>query len=222
MTGRLLGFGLAALALIGAGAALTTAPQRIAGPMNLDFGVPLGAAALLFGIGGFEQMVAAGQRVPRVLYAAAALLAGGVAGWNFYHYPPISDGAYFMLRYGQPAGDWTPSSPAGMLLGAATGAWAVDRTLRRDPARRGVRPLIVRLIGLIAWTALACAGYSLFMDMLVRASVRDALAGVPLACVPVALACHGLKWRFEGARSGLALSLTTLVLSLASWMLYRQ
>ena len=222
MTGRLLGFGLAALALIGAGAALTTAPQRIAGPMNLDFGVPLGAAALLFGIGGFEQMVAAGQRVPRVLYAAAALLAGGVAGWNFYHYPPISDGAYFMLRYGQPAGDWTPSSPAGMLLGAATAAWGVDRTLRRDPARRGVRPLIVRLIGLIAWTALACAGYSLFMDMLVRASVRDALAGVPLACVPVALACHGLKWRFEGARSGLALSLTTLVLSLASWMLYRQ
>ena len=61
------------------------------------------------------------RRRARLLGAAAVLL---VAGRNLYFYPPIDDGAYFVLRYGREAAeDWAPASPlAHVLAFAAAGA----------------------------------------------------------------------------------------------------
>ena len=107
------------------GAAVENAPVRTAGPMNIDFRSPLGAVCLLCGLALIE---AAPRPWKRRLFLLAALLVAVVAGRNLYFYPPVDDGAYFMLRYGRDAaGDWAPAGLATHMLAFAAVGWALLR-----------------------------------------------------------------------------------------------
>src|ERR1700722_20190329 len=96
------GLSCLALAFLAVGTAWVNAPLRMAGPFNFDLSLPLGVFALIAGMALFEE-------VPRLavkpVCLRAALVVAAIAGRNFYRYPPIDDGAWFLLRYGREAAD---------------------------------------------------------------------------------------------------------------------
>jgi hypothetical protein len=124
--------GVPALALLVIGAALINAPVRTAGPMNIDLQLPTGALCVAAGLALLE---AAPTSWKHRLFFVAALVIAVVAGRNLYFYPPIDDGAYFMLRYGREfASDWAPAAPLAHLLAFAAAVWALLRA--RPPTGR--------------------------------------------------------------------------------------
>jgi hypothetical protein len=111
--------------LLGFGAAVIGAPVRTAGPMNIDLSMPIGTACLVGGLLLIEAAPANWRRRASLLGAAVVLL---LAGRNLYFYPPVDDGAYFMLRYGREAAeDWVPASALAHALACAAAGCALIR-----------------------------------------------------------------------------------------------
>jgi hypothetical protein len=119
---------LLALASLGFGAAVISTPVRTAGPMNIDLSMPIGVVSLVGGLLLFEAVPADWRRRACLLGAAVVLL---LAGRNLYLYPPVDDGAYFMLRYGREfASDWAPATLLAHLLAFVAALWALLRSAR--------------------------------------------------------------------------------------------
>jgi hypothetical protein len=113
------------LALLGFGSAIIGAPVRTAGPMNIDLSMPIGVGSLVSGLLLLEAAPANWRRRSCLIGAAVVVL---LAGRNLYCYPPIDDGAYFMLRYGREAAEgWAPAGPIAHALGFAAAGWALVR-----------------------------------------------------------------------------------------------
>jgi uncharacterized membrane protein len=111
---RLAGLVLA-LAAASFGAWAVNQPVRPNGPFGFSVASPVGALALAFGM---ALLRALGRSA--AVYGLAALLIALLAGYNFYSYPPIPDGAYFLVRYGHTAaGELWPAAAAWHVVGFA-------------------------------------------------------------------------------------------------------
>jgi hypothetical protein len=142
---RLAGLVLA-LALASFGAWAVNQPVRPHGPMGFSLASPVRALALVFGMG---LLRAFGRN--SAVYALAALLMALCAGYNFYFYPPIPDGAYFLVRYGHTdAGELWPAAAVWHVIGFAGVAWSLALVFGGPPVagRRGLAEaaLLVLLI----------------------------------------------------------------------------
>jgi len=103
-------------------------PTRPNGPFGFGVASPVGLLALVFGV----VLLRAVARRPAI-YGLAALLIAIFAGYNFFSYPPIPDGAYFLLRYGHgDAGELWPASATWHVIGFAGVAWTL--TLALNPS----------------------------------------------------------------------------------------
>ena len=124
---RLLG-GIAAvvaLALLGVGAEAMGAPVRTAGPMNIDTGMFLGTICLVSGAVLLEGVPKFWRR--RVCLLGALVIAL-IAGRNLYLYPPIDDGAYFLLRSGREGAEgWAPADVSAHAIAFAAAGWGLVR-----------------------------------------------------------------------------------------------
>lgn len=131
---RLAGLAMA-LALAAVGAWAVNQPSRPYGPMGFDALCPLGAVMLAAGMLALRALA----RGPTV-YAVAALLMLAATGGNFFFYPPIPDGAYFLVRYGHEArGELWPASAAWHVLGLSGVAWSLALALEGGPTAKGWR-----------------------------------------------------------------------------------
>jgi hypothetical protein len=149
-----------ALAIASFGAWAVNQPLRPHGPFGFSVASPIGALALAIGL---TLLRALGRTA--AVYGLAALLIALFAGYNFYSYPPIPDGAYFLARYGRTeAGELWPASAAWHVIGFAGVAWSLS--LMFDPAPlkgwRGVAEVAL-LVLLMAGSA---ALFELFTQML--------------------------------------------------------
>jgi len=94
---------------------------------------PVGLLALILGV----VLLRAFARRP-VIYGLAALLIAVFAGYNFFSYPPIPDGAYFLVRYGHgDAGELWPASATWHVIGFAGIAWMLSLALNPSPLKDG-------------------------------------------------------------------------------------
>ena len=85
---------------------------RTAGPMNLPSPVPLTLLLLGWGLVMVAMRLMPAQRGRLGVAAAVAVLLPTL--WNFYFWPPINDGAYFLVRYGHDHPVCQTKRPAGM------------------------------------------------------------------------------------------------------------
>ena len=201
---------LVALGLLVAGAGMVGEPLSTGGPMHFDFNLPIGVACLAAGVILLEVVSAPGW-----VYVLAALLVLMQAGRNFYSYPPIGDGAYFLLRYGRQALDnWAPPEPFGPMFAFAVSGWAAAR------AFGATGPRLFRLGAFVAGAIASCAVYGMFMRGLVGAATAPhlwlMLGGMPL----FAGGCGGWARHSDAARIGLSIAVMTILVSLPSWGLY--
>jgi hypothetical protein len=146
------------------------------------------------------------------------LTVAGTAACNLFSYPPIGDGAWFLLRYGREAADSAdrqmPAEPFAHMIAFAVVSWLAVRVfgLRSRP----IVALGIFMLGSVA----ACALFQIFM----RGVTADpsafrltlTLAGLAL----FAAGCVGWMSRLDAARVGFALAVTTILMSLTSWELY--
>ena len=202
---------LVALGFLAAGAGMVGEPLSTGGPMHFDFNLPIGIVYLTCGVALLEWLPAASGWV----YVLAALVILSAAGRNFYRYPPIDDGAYFLLRYGRNAlDDWTPAQPFAPMLAFAVAGWAVARSLG------GIGSRLVRLGVLALGAVICCAVYELFMHGLIAGADPLRLGLLLCSLAAFAAGCGGWANRYEAARMGLGLTAMTVLASLASWGLY--
>ena len=186
---------LVALGFLAAGAGMVGEPLSTGGPMHFDFNLPIGIFYLTCGVVLLEWLPTASGWV----YVLAALVILSAAGRNFYRYPPIDDGAYFLLRYGRNAlDDWTPTQPFAPMLAFAVAGWAVARSLGGKGSR------LVRLAILAVGAVMCCAVYELFMHGLIAGAdpLRLGLLLCSLNCVRGRLRGVGqsLRGGTDGAR----------------------
>src|ERR1700722_12356096 len=185
-------------------------PLSTGGPMHFDFNLPIGVACLAAGVVLLEVVLA-----PGCVYVLAALLALVRAGGNFYEYPRIDDGAYFLLRYGRDALDnWAPPEPFAPMLAFDVAGWAAARAFGATGTR------LVRLGVFVLGALASCAIYEMFMRGLIGGTGSRQfwlmLGGLAL----FAGGCCGWAGRSDAARVGLGLAAMTALVSLASWGLY--
>jgi hypothetical protein len=203
---------LLALGLLAAGANMVGQPLGIGGPMHFDFHVPIGVAYLAGGVVLLDGL----QTAPGWVYLLAALAILISAGRNFYNYPPIADGAYFLLRYGRDALDnWAPPEPFASMLAFALAGWAATRSFG------AVGPRLIRLAAVAAGVAASCAAYELFMRRLIAGAKPVSLGSMLCGLAVFAAGCGGWAARYDAARAGLGFAVTTVLVSLASWALYQ-
>jgi hypothetical protein len=207
---------VAAGVAIGYGADMITAPVRVGGPMGIDFDPLIGAIAIVLGVLGIEGLALGARQEPRVAYLVAALGVAIFAGQNFYRFPPIDDGAYFLLRYGRDGGEWVRAEPSAYMLSFAALGWSLERA----SAGQRTSGFVLRVVVLGVFTVAACAVFTLFMRLLVGGSGIAALSAVVAAALVVAIGLRRLTKHRDWARTGCALSLTLALLSLAGWGLY--
>ncbi len=199
-----------ALALLAVGAGMVGETLPTGGPMHIDLNLPIGVVCLAGGVVLLEAAPAPGW-----VYVLAALLVLMQAGRNFYRYPPIGDGAYFLLRYGRQALDnWAPPEPFGPMLAFAVAGWAAARAFGATGRR------LVRLGAFVAGAIASCAVYGMFMRGLVGAATAPHLWLMLGGAALVAGGCGGLARRSDAARVGLGIAVMTILVSLASWGLY--
>ena len=221
----LLGFAVA-LALMTLGAAAANRPLRLHGPMGLDATAPLGVLALVLGM-----LMLRGLASGPAVFRLAALLVLAAAGYNFYGYPPIPDGAYFLVRYGHAAGgELWPASAAWHVIAFAGLAWSLALGIAGDaPAGRG--PLAAEAGLTLLLTAIGAAVFEMFSAALPRVGGPWPQAGwylgVTIAIAIAALvgrrfrrrpAAGGLRRRTGAARSRQPGALSAR-LSTAGWQL---
>jgi hypothetical protein len=199
-----------ALTLLAAGAGMVGEPLSTGGPMHFDFNLPIGVVCLASGVTLLE-----GISAPGWVYCGAALLVLVRAGRNFYAYPPIDDGAYFLLRYGRDAlDDWAPADPFAPMLAFSVAGWAVVRAFGAAGTR---------LIGLgvfILGATASCAVYEVFMRSLIGGTDTRVLWLMLGGLVSFAAGFGVWAGRYQPARAGVGLAATTALVSLASWGLY--
>ena len=85
---------------------------RTAGPLNFPNPLPLTLLMLGCGLVRVAMFCLPEHRGRLGVAAAVAVLLPGL--WNFYFWPPIDDGAYFLLRYGDKNPAEMGCMPAGM------------------------------------------------------------------------------------------------------------
>jgi len=203
---------LLALGLLAAGANMVGQPLGIGGPMHFDFNVPIGVAYLAGGVVLLDGV----QAAPGWVFVLAALTILISAGRNFYNYPPIADGAYFLVRYGRGAlDDWAPPEPFAPMLAFAVAGWAATRSFG------AVGPRLIRLGAVGVGVVASCAAYELFMRGLIAGAKPVPLGAMLCGLAVFAAGCGGWAGRYDAARIGLELAVTTVLVSLASWALYR-
>lgn len=120
-----------ALAAASFGGWTVNQPTRPNGPFGFGLASPVGLLALVLGM----VLLRALARRPAI-YGLAALLIALFAGYNFFSYPPIPDGAYFLVRYGHSnAGELWPASATWHVFAFAGVAWTLSLAL--DPLLKG-------------------------------------------------------------------------------------
>src|SRR5580704_16763694 len=185
-------------------------PLSIGGPMRFDFNLPIGLVCLAGG-STFLEIVTA----PRWVYVFAALLVLFTAAPNFYEYPPIDDGAYFLLRYGRNALDnWAPPEPFAPMFAFDVAGWAAARAFSVAGS------CLIRLGVFVLGAAASCAIYEVFMRNLIGGAGSRQLWLVLAGLVLLAGGCAGWAGRSDAARIGLGLAAMTALVSLTSWALY--
>ena len=129
---------------------------RTAGPMNFPSPFPVTLLLLGWGLVKVAMRCLPEHRGRLGVAAAVAVLLPGL--WNFYFWPPIDDGAYFLLRYG----DQNPAEMGCMPAGAEDFAmlmWVaflLGSTGVRVPPRFDSR--LVRWVGFPAVAGLVAYG----------------------------------------------------------------
>ncbi len=208
--------GLCCLALVSLarGAAWVNAPLRMAGPFNFDLSLPLGVFALIAGMALLEAVPLPAMKPVCLL---AALVVAAIAGRNFWRYPPIDDGAWFLLRYGREAADspdrLAPAEPFAHMIPFAVAGWAAARAF-------GMRGRLSALAVFVGCAAASCAVFAFFMRGLAAGAAPARLAAMLAGLGLVAAGCAGWASRLDAARIGLAVAAATILLSLAGWALY--
>jgi hypothetical protein len=202
---------LVALGLLAAGAGMVGEPLSTGGPMHFDFNLPIGIFYLTCGVVLLEWM----PTTPGWVYVLAALVVLSAAGRNFYRYPPIDDGAYFLLRYGRDALDnWLPPEPFAPMLAFDVAGWAAARAFGATGTR------LVRLGVFVLGALASCAIYEMFMRGLIGGTGSRQLWLMLGGLALFAGGCCGWAGRSDAARVGLGLAAMTALVSLASWGLY--
>jgi hypothetical protein len=202
--------GVVAVAMLAAGAGMVGEPLPTGGPMHFDFNLPFGVVCLAGGVILLDIVSPPGWVF--VLSAVAVLVS---AGRNFYEYPPIGDGAYFLLRYGREAlDDWAPAQPFAPMLAFDVVGWAVARAFGAMGKR------LVELGLFVLGAAASCTVYEMFMRGLIGSASSRHLALTLAGLGLFAAGCGGWASRSGVARLGLGLAAATLLVSLASWGLY--
>jgi hypothetical protein len=204
-----------ALALLGMGVMSVGSPLRVGGPFNFNFSLPLGVLGLA---GGVLLLEAAPKRWEKPVYLLAMLTVAGAAACNFFSDPPIDDGAWFLLRYGREAADSAdrqmPAEPFAHMIAFAVVSWLAVRVF----GLRG-RPVIAFGIFMLGSVA-ACTFFEFFVRGVTAAAgaihLTLTLAGLTL----LAIGCVGWMRRLDAARIVFALTVTTILVSTASWELY--
>lgn len=182
------------------------------------------AGFLLMAVGLTAVLAAAPKstRYPARILTGAFLSIVSIATYNFVRYPPISDGAYFLLRYGHdpvlfPA---RASEQATAFCFAATSLYAALLHLAVGSGRDSYRPVLDTLLAIgLGW--LTVLFYSDFAET--RAYELQRYWPALVYIVPVGI-LTGLGWVFRSrsrlAMAALAFSGTALTLFLATIVLY--
>ena len=212
---RLAGLALAlSLAILGAGT--VNRPLRPHGPFGFDALAPLGALALALGMLALRAV----NRI-RAGFALAALLIAAAAGWNFYFYPPIPDGAYFLVRYGHSAAvELWPAGAAWHVI--ATAALACSLALAIEVGLPGGVRRIAGEIGLLALlTIVGALLFDLLTQALIAAGGRSGLVWwLPAGMMAVAVGA-GFAPKSTATRLVAAFAVVIALLAAATVALYR-
>ena len=211
---RLAGLMLA-LAVASFGAWAVNQPSRPHGPFGFSVASPVGALALAFGL----ALLRALGRLPAV-YGLAALLIALFAGTNFYTYPPIPDGAYFLVRYGHTeASELWPASATWHVIGFSGVAWAASLALTPSLIKAG------RGFAEAGLLVLLVAGGSVFLELFTQTlpSVRAPLWWAAPWLAGLIAVTAGLVWLARAsafARLAAAFCLLLTALSGGTLLLY--
>jgi hypothetical protein len=101
------------------------------------------------------------------------------------------------------------------MLAFAVAGWAATRSFGT------VGPRLIRLAMVGGGVVASCAAYELFMRVLIAGAKPVPLGSMLCGLAVFAAGCSGWAGRFDAARGGLGFAVTTVLVSLASWALYR-